>query len=119
MDKVYEVNRVSDRLIVVKLVINEMIVSVVSVYAPQVGLCESLKDSFYDELQTTVAKFSPSETWFICGDYNGHIGKYVNSFEDVHGGSGYGERILEFAMANDLVVGNSQFVKRDSHLITY
>ena len=78
-----------------------------SVYAPQAGLCESLKDSFYDVLQTTVANFSHSETWFIGSDLNGHIGKYANSFENVHGGCGYGdrntegERILEFAVANN------------------
>ena len=41
------------------------------------------------------------------------------------GGSGYGERnadgdrVLEFAVANDFVIGNTFFVKRDSHLITY
>ena len=46
-------------------------------------------------------------------------------YEGVHGGSGYGERnadgdrVLEFAVANVFVVGNTFFVKRDSHLITY
>ena len=30
-----------------------------------------------------------------------------------------GERILEFAVANKLVVGNSLFNKKDSHLVTY
>ena len=29
------------------------------------------------------------------------------------------ERILKFAVANKLVVGNSLFNKRDSHLVTY
>ena len=30
-----------------------------------------------------------------------------------------GERILEFALANDLIVGNTLFCKRQSHLVTY
>ena len=30
-----------------------------------------------------------------------------------------GDRVLEFAVANDFVIGNTFFVKRDSHLITY
>ena len=46
-------------------------------------------------------------------------------YEGVHGGSRYGERnadgdkVLEFAVANDFVIGNTFFVKRDCHLITY
>ena len=30
-----------------------------------------------------------------------------------------GDRVFEFAVANDFVIGNTVFVKRDSHLITY
>ena len=78
-----DVDRVSDPTIVVKLVINEMIVSVVSVYTSQAGLCESLKDSFYGLLQNTVAKFSHSETWFIGGNFNEHFGKYANNLGGV------------------------------------
>ena len=45
----------------------------------------------------------------------------------MHGGMGYGrpepavvgERILEYALAFDLPLGNTCFKKRDSHLITY
>ena len=43
----------------------------------------------------------------------------------MHGGHGFGvrnaegERVLEFALANDLVVGNNRFIKRESHLVTY
>ena len=60
-----------------------------------------------------------------CGDWNGHVGREAAGYEGVHGGSGYGERnvdgdrVLEFAVANDFVIGNTFFVKRDSHLITY
>ena len=44
-----------------------------------------------------------------------------------HGGYGYGkpdpdsegERILEYALAYDLFLGNTCFKKHDSHLITY
>ena len=45
--------------------------------------------------------------------------------EGVHGGYGYGfrnkegENILEFAVAHNLVAGNSYFTKKDNQLITY
>ena len=47
------------------------------------------------------------------------------AFEELHGGKGFGvrntegERLLEFAVANDLVVENTRSTKRDSHLATY
>ena len=45
----------------------------------------------------------------------------------MHGGMGYGrpepdvegERILEYALAFDLLLGNTCLKERDSHLITY
>ena len=60
-----------------------------------------------------------------CGDFNVHVGKVANGYEGVRGGHGYGlrntegERILEFAVAHDLVVANTHFHKKDNHLITY
>ena len=49
------------------------------------------------------------------------------NYREVHGGMSYGrsepdvegERILEYALAFDLLLGNTCFKKRDSHLITY
>ena len=54
----------------------------------------------------------------ICGNFNGHVGKVANSYEEVHGGHVYGlrntkgEHILEFAVVHDLVVGNTHFHKK-------
>ena len=98
--------------------------TVLSCYAPQVGLDNTIKDAFYDLLCSAVNKVS-GETLVICGDFNGHVGKVANGYEGVHGGHGYGlrntkgERILEFVVAHDLVVANTHFHKKDNHLINY
>ena len=66
-----------------------------------------------------------SEQLFVCGDWNGHIGSQSTGFEEVHGGQAIGkrntegERVLEFAFANKLVVGNTWFKKKPEHLVTY
>ena len=68
-----------------------------------------------------------SEILFPCGDWNGHVGKNGYNCKDVHGGYGFGkpepdvegERIMEFALAHELLLGNTCFKKRDDHLITY
>ena len=68
---------------------------------------------------------SASAILFVCGVFNGHIGKNADGCEGVHDGRGFGirnlegERILEFAVAHNLVLSNSLFTKRESHLVTY
>ena len=125
VEKVYDICRMSDRLMMIKLAIDNNIITVLSCYAPQVGLDNTIKDAFYDLLNSTVNKVSAAETLVICGEFNGHLGKVTNGYEGVHGGHGYGlrntegERILEFAVAHDLVVGNTHFHKKENHLITY
>ena len=108
-----------------KLVVGKTILTVLSVYAPQIKLTPAEKDAFYASLQEVVTTIPGNEVLIPYGDFNGHIGKAAAGFEEVHGGYGYGlrnpegDRILEFAMANNLVVSNSWFKKPDNHLITY
>ena len=60
----------------------------------------------------------------IAGDLNGHIGADKEGYA-CHGGFGFGtrnsdgERILEYATSHDLVITNSIFRKRPSHLATF
>ena len=90
------------------MIIGEAVFSFFSIYAPQSGLSET--ELFYDNLQTTVSKMPVSESLIIVGDWNWHVDKLASDYPNVHGGYGYsscnpdGERILEFAVANKLVV---------------
>ena len=73
------------------------------------------------------ARIPASEFLIPCGDWNGHVGRAGTGYREVHDGMGYGrpepdaegERILEYTLAFDLLLGNTCFKKRDSHLITY
>ena len=62
-----------------------------------------------------MARIPASEIFIPLRDWNGHVGADSNGFEEVHHGKGFGvrnvegERLLEFALANDLVVGNTCF----------
>ena len=47
-EKVFEVQRVSDRIILVKLIVGQRVVTFLSVYAPQSGLSDEVKDLFFD-----------------------------------------------------------------------
>ena len=127
IEKVFEVKRVSDRIILVKIIVGQRVLCLLSVYAPQCGLSDSVKDLFYVQLRAVTAMIPASEFLIPCGDWNGHVGSTGSGYKEVHGGYGYGkpdpdsegERILEYALAYDLFLGNTCFKKRDSHLITY
>ncbi|VFQ71548.1 unnamed protein product [Cuscuta campestris] len=122
---VVEVKRISDRLMVIKLVLGECAINVVSAYAPHAGLEDEVKREFWDALDGVVVGFPLTEKVIIGGDFNGHIGDSAEGFKDVHGGFGFGSRnpagvsLLEFARASDMVVANSCFPKRDDHLATF
>ncbi|KAK9088826.1 hypothetical protein Scep_027908 [Stephania cephalantha] len=102
-DKVVEVKRMGDRLILVKLIIGDEKINILSAYAPQVGLSESIKRKFWDDMDGFMQSIPLDEKVFIGGDLNGHVGASNDRFERVHGGFGYGNRneegesILEFA----------------------
>jgi hypothetical protein len=62
---------------------------------------------------------------FIGGDLNVHVDYTRVDFDVIHGDFGYGcrnqegEDILNFALAYDLIIPNTLFRKRVSHLITF
>ena len=122
---VYEVQRISDRIILLKLIIGKTVFTLASVYAPQQGRSKAEKERFYDQMHSVATKIPPSEVFIPFGDWNGHVGASADGYEGVHGGFGYGgrnaegETLLDFADAHHMVICNTLFKKRDSHLITY
>ena len=58
-----------------KIIVGEVAVTVLSVYAPQSGLTIAEEELFYESLQNLVQIIDDSETLLICGDFNGRIGK--------------------------------------------
>ena len=64
---VVSVDRVSDRLLAVKLVMVEELVVVISVYGPQTGCEEGEKEKFMEELDQLVGKTEEGELLIVCG----------------------------------------------------
>ena len=91
----YDIKRVSNRIILIKLLVENAAHTVLSVYAPQAGLEESTKDAFYDCMQTAISKLPDKEIVIPCGDWKGYVGRKAAEYESVHGGYGYGERNSE------------------------
>ncbi|XP_061344089.1 uncharacterized protein LOC133290051 [Gastrolobium bilobum] len=108
-DKVVNVKRKGDRIILVKLVVGDLILNILSVYAPQIGLQPTDKSQFWEDLEEVLKGIPREEKIFVGGDLNGHVGKSNGGFDRIHGGFGYGTRnetgedILNVALASDLM----------------
>jgi hypothetical protein len=90
-----------------------MTLNAISAYAPQVGLNESVKRQFWEDLDRTVSTVPIREKLFIGGDLDGHVGATNAGFERLHGGFGYGGRnqegedVLNFMLAYDLLIAST------------
>jgi exonuclease III len=116
-----DVRRQGDRIIPVKLVNRNLVLNIISAYAPQIGLDMSAKRQFWEDFEDVVRSVLTDEKFFIGGYLNGHVGTTNIGFEGAHGGFGFGDRnqegkdILNFAVAYDLLVANIFYRKRQSH----
>ena len=100
IDKVIDVRRVRDRMIVTKVLVQGIIISKISVYVPQYGLDDSMKDDFYDSLANIVRKLG-EEIVVLAGDFDSHVGSNPEKYEDHHGGYGFRYKEKRFLNEHD------------------
>jgi hypothetical protein len=72
-DGVVDIKRQGDRIILVNVFVGDLIFNVISAYAPQIGLNESVKMQFWEELNALVSSVLISEKLFIVEDLNEHV----------------------------------------------
>jgi exonuclease III len=78
---VVAVRRQGDRIIMIKLIFGDLILNVISAYAPQIGLSNDAKRRFWEDLEDMIRGVSSSEKLFIGGNLNGHVGIVRGGFE--------------------------------------
>ena len=88
---VVRVMRASERLMVVKLILDGKLVTFVSVYSPEVSQPQE-EDEFY-KLHRFMGKLKGK--YVVVGDLNRHVGSNVDVYEGVHDGNGLGDHTAE------------------------
>ena len=117
---VVEVKRKSDRVMAIVLTLGREVMRVICAYGPQSGRPDAEKVRFCDEMGSERDLGSSSEIVVSLGDFNGHVGKYAEGFEGVHGGNGGGKRnaegrrLLEFCDERESCVWQILGLKRQT-----
>ena len=99
--------------------------TIIQCYAPTNDSEEESKDAFYDQLQAKLERTPCHEMKIVMGDLNAKVGSDNTSHDRAIGKDGCdsmnnnGERLLEFCMAYDLVVGGTLFPHREIHKLTW
>jgi len=74
VDSVVSVERHSERVLVLKMVLGDCLLNVFTVYAPHSGKPDEEKESFWDDVFHLVSCIPENEIVVFAGDMNGHIG---------------------------------------------
>ena len=124
-ERVLEVDRISDRIIKIKILLGKSVYQIYSTYAPQSGRTAQEKEEFWEALEEEVARVPVVEGVIIGGDLNGHIGSNRDGYAEVMGPYGYGvmnregEAVVQFCKNQNLRILNTYFKKDKNKTVTY
>ena len=75
VDSVVSVERHSERILVLKMVLGDCLLNVFTVYAPHSGKHDEEKERFWNEVLHLVSSIPQNEMVVFARDMNGHIGR--------------------------------------------
>ena len=114
---VLNINRITDRIMALQLVIAKGKMNVLSVYTPQKGCTDEEKETLWRKLDEVLQSIPANEKVILAGDMNGHVGADRSVVERWRGGHGYGSpneegrTIIQCAQMYDLAIANTFFEK--------
>uniref|UniRef100_A0A182NDQ1 Endonuclease/exonuclease/phosphatase domain-containing protein n=1 Tax=Anopheles dirus TaxID=7168 RepID=A0A182NDQ1_9DIPT len=115
---------INDRLCTLRMRGKFYNISLINVHAPTEDKEEEEKDLFYGRLAKTIKSRPRHDLIIILGDFNAKIGRepvyrqYTGSHSLHEHSNDNGSRLVQFAAANNLVVGSTKFARRDIHKAT-
>jgi len=83
VDSVFSVERHSKRVLILKVVLDNGLLNVLTVYAPHSGKLEEEKESFWNEVFHLLSCIPQNEMVMLAGDVNGHVGSSSVGYEIV------------------------------------
>src|SRR4029077_2068533 len=84
VDKVIDVQKISERLMMIRMAIGKRVLNLISAYAPHPGNAAKEKEEFWKSVFELLMEISTEESVFVCGDLNGHVGSDPGGYRGVH-----------------------------------
>jgi len=115
--------RHSERMLILKMVLDNGLLNVLTVYAPHSGNRRRKKE-FLERIVPLGELYTLECNGCVSGDMNGHVGSNNVGYDGMHGSYGFrarnadGSSIFEFADRLNLVICNTLFIKQESKLVT-
>ena len=116
-----DVTPVSERILTLRLKHSLGVMFCVSLYAPTESGQLSVKNAFYSQLSSVIARRPKSDSLLVMGDFNACTGTDRISYESCVGPHGSGMRnqnsalFLDFARSHGLRIAGSWFQRPDLH----
>lgn len=70
----------TERILSIGMATAAGVINIFSVYAPTLGTSDDIKDHFYDELDTQIARIPQTGPVLILGDFNARVGSDTQSW---------------------------------------
>ena len=121
-------NPVNNRLCYITLLDSDEKTHIINAYAPTLPNSEknpTVRETFYEELQSVFESLNKKDIILVCGDFNAKTGSEYENYADVMGRFGRGkansngEYLLEFAKNNQLILTNTTFQHKMSQITTW
>uniref|UniRef100_A0A2C9LV04 Endonuclease/exonuclease/phosphatase domain-containing protein n=1 Tax=Biomphalaria glabrata TaxID=6526 RepID=A0A2C9LV04_BIOGL len=113
---------VSDRIITARLQTNQSKITTIQVYAPTEDTEDTIKDNFYNKLQTTLDETPSHDLNLLMGDFNAKInpnrigfGYVMGPYGSAENISDNGERLISLCASNSFSIGNIYFKHKQIH----
>lgn len=114
--QIIEFKNISERISIIKIVINNCKISLIQVYAPTAAASLNQIEEFYKDLDEAF-DYCKSEVIFTIGDFNARLGTRENGEDDIMGQFGYGtrnergRRLIQWLWQHKMTACNSLFKK--------
>ena len=119
---------VSSRISLLKILKKGKPIYLINVYAPTQPSCQKNPDQrrkFYEQLEKVLQDVPNRATLFLIGDFNAKTGSSKDLHPEVIGNYGKGltnengERLIDLALKNNLLITNTFFKHRFAHVSTW
>jgi len=92
VDSVVSVKRHSKRVLNLRMVLDNGLLNVLTVYPPHSGKPEEEKENFWNEMFHLASCMPQNDMVVLAGDMNGHVRSSNVGYDGMLGGFGYGDR---------------------------